>query len=304
MRESVFETLIGLAVIVVAGIFLWFATAMGGDGKSSNSTVELGVRFNSAAGINRGTDVRMAGVKIGTVRDIRLDKENQKALTTIAIDTAMLPLSVESVARVKAEGLLGGNYVDISDQGTGTSIALCEDGGELFDGSGCGQILNSQGSVDAIAQVADFFGASGPMSDSVEFVELGVRFNSAAGISEGTDVRMAGVKIGTVRDIRLDVDRAEAQVVMAVDNMIMPLEDGSTARVQSEGLLGGSYINIEPAPGFAEIAACGADEKLFGDTGCGEILYGQGSVDLMTLFASFATGSGGSDSSNGSGDSE
>lgn len=173
MRESVFETLIGLAVIVVAGIFLWFATAMGGDGKSSSATVELGVRFNSAAGINRGTDVRMAGVKIGTVRDIRLD-----------------------------------------------------------------------------------------------------------------------------------VERAEAQVVMAVDNVIMPLEDGSTARVQSEGLLGGSYINIEPAPGFGEIAACGAGEELFGDTGCGEILYGQGSVDLMTLFASFATGSGGSDSSNGSGDTE
>lgn len=152
-----------------------------------------------------------------------------------------------------------------------------------------------------VAAIFLFFGLAqgGDGKQSGDTVELGVRFNSASGINRGTDVRMAGVKIGTVRDIRLDVERAEAQVVMAVDDIIMPLEDGSTARVQSEGLLGGSYINIEPAPGFGEIAACGKDEELFGETGCGEILYGQGSVDLMTLFASFASGS-----SDGSEDSE
>lgn len=123
--------------------------------------------------------------------------------------------------------------------------------------------------------------------------ELGVRFNSASGIDRGTDVRMAGVKIGTVRDIGLDIDRAEALVTMAVDEKIMPLGDGTSARVQSEGLLGGSYINLDPAEGFGEIPVCSESETLFGDTGCGEILYAQGSVDLMTLFASFASGSGG-----------
>ncbi len=128
-------------------------------------------------------------------------------------------------------------------------------------------------------------------------VEIGVRFNSASGIDRGTDVRMAGVKIGAVRDIQLDVDRAEAKVVMNVDSRIMPLGDGTTARVQSESLLGGSYISLEPAEGFGEIIACSDDEALFGETGCGEILYAQGSIDLMTLFASFASGNG-SDSSS------
>ena len=123
--------------------------------------------------------------------------------------------------------------------------------------------------------------------------ELGVRFSSASGIDRGTDVRMAGVKIGTVRDVDLDVERAEALITMAVDEKVMPLGDGTTARVQSESLLGGSYINLEPAEGFDEIYACGEGEELFGDTGCGEIIYAQGSIDLMTLFASFATGSGG-----------
>jgi len=133
-------------------------------------------------------------------------------------------------------------------------------------------------------------GDSGPAGDTVE---LGVRFNSASGIERGTDVRMAGVKIGTVRNIELDVERAEAKVFMAVDGLILPLGDGTTARVQSESLLGGSYINLEPAEGFGEIVACGPAEDLFGDSGCGEILYAQGSIDLMTLFASFASGNGG-----------
>lgn len=126
-----------------------------------------------------------------------------------------------------------------------------------------------------------------------EVVELGARFSSAATIDRGTDVRMAGVKIGTVRDVALDRDRAEALVTLAVDSEILPLGDGTTARVQSESLLGGAYINLEPAEGFGEIIACGETEELFGDSGCGEILYAQGSVDLMTLFASFAAGNGG-----------
>lgn len=133
----------------------------------------------------------------------------------------------------------------------------------------------------------------GDAAASTDSVEIGARFSSAASIDRGTDVRMAGVKIGTVRDVVLDRERSEAQVTFAVRDDILPLGDGTTARVQSDGLLGGSYINLEEAEGFGEILACADDEVLFGDTGCGEILYSQGTVDLMTLFASFASGNGG-----------
>ncbi|WP_018147013.1 MlaD family protein [Henriciella marina] len=127
-------------------------------------------------------------------------------------------------------------------------------------------------------------------------VELGARFNSVSGVERGTDVRMAGVKVGTVRGIELNVERAEALVTMAVDQKLVPLDDGTTARIQSEGLLGGNYINLEPAAGFGQIEACSDGEELFGESGCGEILYTQGSVDLLTLMASFANNSGGDDS--------
>jgi phospholipid/cholesterol/gamma-HCH transport system substrate-binding protein len=136
-------------------------------------------------------------------------------------------------------------------------------------------------------------------------VELGARFNSVSGVERGTDVRMAGVKVGTVRGIELNVERAEALVTMAVDQKLVPLDDGTTARIQSEGLLGGNYINLEPAAGFGQIEPCGDGEELFGDSGCGEILYTQGSVDLLTLMASFASNGGsGDDSGSASSSSE
>ncbi len=152
------------------------------------------------------------------------------------------------------------------------------------------------GVVISVAAVFLWFtlARGGEASPSQGYIELGVRFNSASGIDRGTDVRMAGVKIGTVRNVGLDVARAEAMVTLAVDNRIFPLGDGTTARIQSESLLGGSYINLEPADGFGEIEPCVAPDAVFGGSGCGEILYAQGAIDLMTLFASFATGSAGS----------
>lgn len=146
-----------------------------------------------------------------------------------------------------------------------------------------------------VAGVFLFFalGQGGDAASGDDTIELGARFSSASGVERGTDVRMAGVKIGTVREKALDRDRVEAKVIMAVDAQIFPLGDGTTARVQSDGLLGGTYINIEPAPGFGEIPECAEGEDIFGDSGCNELLYAQGSVDLMTLFASFAQGNGG-----------
>ncbi|MEQ8559350.1 MAG: MlaD family protein [Henriciella sp.] len=131
-------------------------------------------------------------------------------------------------------------------------------------------------------------------------VEIGARFSSVSGIDRGTDVRMAGVKVGTVRGIKLDVDRAEALVTMAMSKDLFPMEDGTSARIQTEGLLGGNYISLEPGSGFGQIEPCGENQELFGESGCGEILYTQGSVDLLTLFASFANGGGDSDSGSSS----
>lgn len=111
------------------------------------------------------------------------------------------------------------------------------------------------------------------------------RFNSVSGLARGSDVRIAGVKAGVIKSIEGDPQRFEAVVTISLDSK-WELPDDTDARVSTDGLLGGAYIAIEPGAGFDTIP----------QDGTGEIQYTRGSVDLLTLFASFAAGSGGNSS--------
>jgi phospholipid/cholesterol/gamma-HCH transport system substrate-binding protein len=107
------------------------------------------------------------------------------------------------------------------------------------------------------------------------------RFSNVGGVARGTDVRIAGVKAGVVRDVALDGEFYEAVVTMSLDRQ-WKIPDDSDARVSSDGLLGGAHIAIVP----------GGSEDYIAQDGKGEIERTQGSVDLLTLFASFAAGGG------------
>lgn len=111
--------------------------------------------------------------------------------------------------------------------------------------------------------------------------DLVARFQRVDGVAVGSDVRVSGVKVGVVRAVSLDTDTYLARLTLTIDNGVQVLDD-STARIATDGLLGGAYVAIEPA---------GMDALPAG----GEIPNTQGSVDLLTLFASFAQGQGNSD---------
>ncbi len=106
--------------------------------------------------------------------------------------------------------------------------------------------------------------------------ELTARFQRVDGVNVGADVRVSGVKVGVVRSVGLDPATFDARLVLAIDNGVQVLDD-STARIATDGLLGGAYVSIEPA---------GLDPLPAG----AEIPNTQGSVDLLTLFSSLAQG--------------
>lgn len=106
-------------------------------------------------------------------------------------------------------------------------------------------------------------------------------FQRVDGVSVGTDVRISGVKVGVVKAVELNPDTYEAQLTLTINNGVQVLDD-STARVITDGLLGGAYVLIEPA---------GMDPLPPG----GVIPNTQGAIDFLTLFASFAQGQGNSD---------
>ena len=123
-----------------------------------------------------------------------------------------------------------------------------------------------------------FAAAQAGQSASGGGYELSARFQRVNGIDVGSDVRVSGVKVGIVRTVALDGDTYLARLTLSIKHGVQVLDD-STARIASDGLLGGAYVSIEPAG--MDVLAAGA-----------EIPNTQGAVDLLTLFASLAQSQG------------
>ncbi|MEM8987004.1 MAG: outer membrane lipid asymmetry maintenance protein MlaD [Pseudomonadota bacterium] len=99
---------------------------------------------------------------------------------------------------------------------------------------------------------------------------LNATFGRVDGISVGSDVRLAGLKVGVVSSQSLNGDTYEANVALAIDPSVR-VPDDSIAKVTLDGLLGGSHISIEPGGSFEYLED--------GD----EIAFTQGSVDILGL---------------------
>ena len=115
MANNTVETLIGAVVLCVAGGFLYYAgqnSDFGGGG-----SYPLNAQFFKADGIGTGGDVRVSGVKVGTVESVVLDETTYQAKITFAMrDGVKLPS--DSSAKIASDGLLGGSYVSIEPGGS------------------------------------------------------------------------------------------------------------------------------------------------------------------------------------------
>ncbi len=99
------------------------------------------------------------------------------------------------------------------------------------------------------------------------------QFTAIDGLNVGDDVRISGIKVGSVTDQTLVYDYYRAIVHMSIDPAVELPED-TTAAVVSEGLLGGKYVALEPG-----------DDELITDSG--EITLTQSSVNLESLLGKF-----------------
>ncbi|MBL8689551.1 MAG: outer membrane lipid asymmetry maintenance protein MlaD [Rhodospirillaceae bacterium] len=123
--RNMIETVMGAVVLAVAGIFLAFAY-----NHSSLRTVsgyEVSARFDRVDGVSAGTDVRISGIKIGTVIDQRLDTDRYLAIVRMSIDPRV-KLPTDTVAEVASEGLLGGRYLALIPGG---DTDMIKPGGEI-----------------------------------------------------------------------------------------------------------------------------------------------------------------------------
>jgi phospholipid/cholesterol/gamma-HCH transport system substrate-binding protein len=109
------EVLTGILVLIVAVGFLAYAISNSGTGPSGGG-YPLYASFDNIAGLNVGSDVRLAGVKVGSVQAETIDPKTYLARVTLDIRQGIL-LPKDSSVSVSSESLLGGVYLAISPGG-------------------------------------------------------------------------------------------------------------------------------------------------------------------------------------------
>lgn len=145
MTENRLEILAGAAVLAAALAFVAYAGQSSGLG-SAAGTYPLKASFRSVEGITPGSDVKLAGVKVGTIASLTLNPQTYFADAVIELDKSIL-LPTDSAILISSEGLLGGNYVELVPGGMPDNLAP---GDEIED---------TQGAVSLVSLLMKFVGS-------------------------------------------------------------------------------------------------------------------------------------------------
>ncbi len=124
--NNYFEIIVGTFVLICAIVF--FFTSFNKSQSKTVSGYNLIAKFDNADGINNGSDVKISGVKIGTVESQFLDTKNFKASLILNIPNH-IKLSSDSSIKISSEGLLGSKYLSISPGG---DEEFLKDGDEII----------------------------------------------------------------------------------------------------------------------------------------------------------------------------
>ncbi len=122
MRKKPVETIMGLVVLVVALLFLAFAYRVSDLQVVKGYTLKA--EFMKVGGLSIGSDVRINGIKVGTVTSQKLNNEDYMADVTFSISSE-IKLPKDSVVSIVSDGLIGDKFVKIEP---GKAVEYLKDG--------------------------------------------------------------------------------------------------------------------------------------------------------------------------------
>lgn len=126
MKSNFVETAVGALVIAIAAGFFTYvynSTDLG----SGSGGYKIKAEFENIEGISVGSDIRMAGIKIGSVVKQNLDPKNFQAVVTMSVAN-FIKLPDDTTAKVTSEGLLGSKFIALE---IGGSEQILKDGDSL-----------------------------------------------------------------------------------------------------------------------------------------------------------------------------
>lgn len=125
MNKRPVETIMGIVVIVIAALFLFFAYRV-----SDLQVVKgyiVSAHFIKVGGLTIGSDVRINGIKVGTVISQKLNPEDYVAEIKMSLSSD-LKLPKDSVAVIASDGLMGNKFIKIEP---GKDTEILKDGDEI-----------------------------------------------------------------------------------------------------------------------------------------------------------------------------
>lgn len=147
MGRNIVETIVGALVLLVAGVFVFYAFSKSDRGAPAG--YEIIARFDRIDGLKRGADVTVSGVKVGAVTGFELDRKTYQAVVRMMV-SAGLDLPIDTHAKVVSESLLGGMVIILEP---GSDKTLLKAGGEID---------KTQGAIPLSELIAKFmFGGTG-----------------------------------------------------------------------------------------------------------------------------------------------
>jgi phospholipid/cholesterol/gamma-HCH transport system substrate-binding protein len=145
MRRNLIETVMGAVVLLVAALFVYFAynTAQ----VRSAPGYPITASFGKVGGLSVGSDVRISGIKVGSVTARALDVQSYEAVVTMSIDDGV-KLPEDTIASIASEGPLGGRYVRLEP---GTSSTALQPGGTIKETRGYRSLEDQVGEIIFLA---------------------------------------------------------------------------------------------------------------------------------------------------------
>lgn len=122
MKKNPVETILGFGVLIFTGVFLFFAASRV-DIKNIEG-YKITANFSKIGGLEVGSDVRISGIKVGSVMATRLNRDTYTADVELSIDRSV-KLPIDTIAAIADVGVMGDKYVRLEP---GKSQALLKDG--------------------------------------------------------------------------------------------------------------------------------------------------------------------------------
>ena len=121
MKRSSVEIWVGIFVVIGILCIGYLTIRLGQMEWLGDKYYDLYARFQSVSGLTAGTHIEIAGVSVGRVDSITLDREKQIAVVTLKIQKG-IELTDDVIASIKTSGLIGDKYINLSPGGSDVAL--------------------------------------------------------------------------------------------------------------------------------------------------------------------------------------